>query len=85
MSTQRGMRGVRTYRKYSNRRLYDPKGSHYCTLLDIIHAVRNGDTVEVLQHKGDDITREVLLDALKVQELKTPRLSVEKLHELLRG
>jgi polyhydroxyalkanoate synthesis regulator protein len=78
------MRGVRTYRKYSNRRLYDPKESHYCTLLDIIHAVRNGDTVEVLQHKGDDITREILLDALKVQELKTPKLSAEELHRMLR-
>lgn len=77
---------MRRYKKYTNRRLYDCEKSRYCTLPEVIKAVRAGETVAVEGHDGGtDITCEILLEALKVQELKAPKLTAEELHRLLRA
>jgi polyhydroxyalkanoate synthesis regulator protein len=68
---------MKRYKKFPNRRLYDREKSCYCTLPDIVKAIRTGDTIEVERHKGGDITCEVLLDALKVAELEAPKLTAE--------
>lgn len=72
-------------KKYSNRKLYSPKGeltdnSRYVNLTDVIDTIRYGNEVVIKSKEGEDVTNSVLKEALK--ELQ---LSNEDLIKLIRS
>ncbi len=76
---------MRKISRYSNRKLYDKTAKHYVTLQDLGAAVREGDEVQVLDHdSGADITAVTLAQVIYVEQVKSPRLSVEVLSRLIR-
>ena len=71
-------------RKYSsNRRYYDLDMATYTTLARMEASIRGGEELQV-DSQGIDITRRVLLDIWYRQQRKEG-LSVERLHEMIRG
>lgn len=53
------------YRRYQNRKLYDPSTSKYVTLIDIYETMKSGQKFKVLNAStNEDITITVLLHAL---------------------
>ena len=65
------MNGVRTIKKYPNRRLYDITESRYVTLEDIRKFVVDGlDFVVIEQSTNRDITRLLLLQVVAAEEEK---------------
>lgn len=92
---------LRTYKKFPNRRLYETTPSlrkkhggtgvtgeapGYRTQLDLVNAIQQGDTVQVLAHKTDvDITTEVLLQTLSQHPEAAGVISVERMHQLMRA
>jgi polyhydroxyalkanoate synthesis repressor PhaR len=65
------MNGVRTIKKYPNRRLYDTTESRYVTLEDIRRFVIDGvDFIVVEKSTNKDITRALLLQVVAAQEEK---------------
>lgn len=76
-----------TYRikKYSSRRLYDVQTGSFITLDELDRLVRRGETLEVVNAKGEDETRTTLLQLLTEREAGgEPLLSVQALHEIVR-
>jgi polyhydroxyalkanoate synthesis repressor PhaR len=60
---------LRTVRKYSNRRLYDPAEGRYVTLAELCERVVDGDELRVIDaDTKEDITRSVLFQMMAVQE-----------------
>ncbi|MBD3382097.1 MAG: hypothetical protein GF404_07865 [candidate division Zixibacteria bacterium] len=58
-------------KRYSNRRLYDPQENRTITLDDLIHLIRTGRKVKIVESQTDrDITGRVLAQAL-VYDLKS--------------
>ena len=52
-------------KKYSNRRLYDTHTSSYLNLSGLVNLIQAGEEIEIISvQTGEDITREVLLQAL---------------------
>jgi len=63
----------RLFRKYANRRFYDPATHKYATLDDMLSEVVAGGSVLVRNHCGQDITVEVLLAGLLQQQKNAGR------------
>jgi len=61
--------GLRTLKKYPNRRLYDTQTSSYITLVDVKRMVLSGEEFEVRDAKtGEDLTRSILLQIILEEE-----------------
>jgi len=61
--------GVRTIKKYPNRRLYDTQSSSYVTLAEIKKLVMTASPLVVLDAKtGEDLTRSILLQIILEEE-----------------
>ena len=74
-----------TYVKYPNRRLYDRVKAQYVTLGEVRADIEAGTQVLVLAHRTQtDLTRETLLDILRIRELQKPTFTVVELQELIR-
>ncbi|MGH8278323.1 MAG: polyhydroxyalkanoate synthesis repressor PhaR [Gammaproteobacteria bacterium] len=72
-------------KRYSSRRLYDVAAGHFVTLAELDRVIRGGRDIRVVDSKGKDITRSVLLQILTEREASgEPLLSVEVLHEMVR-
>ena len=60
---------LRTVRKYSNRRLYDPAEGRYVTLAELCERVVDGDELRVIDaDTKEDITCSVLFQMMATQE-----------------
>lgn len=72
-------------KRYSSRRLYDVANGQFVTLAELDRVIRSGRTIRVVDAKGHDITRSILLQILtEREEGGEPLLSAEALHELVR-
>ena len=61
--------GVRTIKKYPNRRLYDTKTSTYITLSDVKQLVLENESFKVVDAKSaEDLTRSILLQIILEEE-----------------
>jgi polyhydroxyalkanoate synthesis repressor PhaR len=56
---------VTVFKRYPNRKLYDPSVSSYVTLKDIFKLVKDNKKVQIINNQTkEDITNSVLLNAL---------------------
>ncbi|MDO9235903.1 MAG: polyhydroxyalkanoate synthesis repressor PhaR [Aquabacterium sp.] len=78
--------GVRTIKKYPNRRLYDTQTSSYITLSDVKNMVMGCEYFVVLDAKtGVDLTRSLLLQIILEEETAgVPMLSTQSLAQIIR-
>lgn len=78
--------GVRTIKKYPNRRLYDTTTSAYVTLSEIKKLVLQASPMVVVDAKtGADLTRSILLQIILDEESAgMPMLSEAVLHNIIR-
>ena len=85
-SSKRGADGVRTLKKYPNRRLYDTQTSSYITLADVKKMVLDNDHFVVRDAKsGDDLTRSILLQIILEEESGgAPVFSEQMLAQIIR-
>jgi polyhydroxyalkanoate synthesis repressor PhaR len=76
----------RLIKRYPNRKLYDVQASSYVSLEDIARLIREGDTVEIVDHAtGEDLTAQTLTQVvLEVGKRGTHILPTDFLHDLLR-
>jgi polyhydroxyalkanoate synthesis repressor PhaR len=75
----------RVIKRYSNRKLYDTKGSRYVTLLQIAEMVREGEEVQIIDNNTKDDLTEVTLAQIIYEEQKAHSRSVplQTLKELI--
>lgn len=67
-------------KRYQNRKLYDVEQSRYVTTDDLARMIREGQTVQVVDHETDeDITPMVLTNILKQADM-----SASLLHHMIR-
>jgi polyhydroxyalkanoate synthesis repressor PhaR len=81
------IRGMREYKKYPNRRLYDIEESKYVTVEDIRKIILKGESITVADSKtGKDLTRTVLMQIISEQEGEghEPILTNRVLEQLVR-
>lgn len=78
--------GLRTLKKYPNRRLYDTRSSSYITLADVKQMVLGGEAFEVRDAKtGEDLTRTILLQIILEEESGgMPMFSAQTLSQIIR-
>src|SRR5436305_8156704 len=78
--------GVRTIKKYPNRRLYDTANSGYITLADVKQMVLEGIEFQVIDAKsGNELTRAILLQIILEEESGgLPMFSSEMLAQMIR-
>jgi polyhydroxyalkanoate synthesis repressor PhaR len=78
--------GVRTLKKYPNRRLYDTHTSAYITLADVKRMVLGAEDFEVVDAKtGEDLTRSILLQIILEEESGgVPMFSSQALAQIIR-
>ena len=78
--------GLRTLKKYPNRRLYDTQASSYITLSDVKRMVLAQQAFEVRDAKtGEDLTRSILLQIILEEESGgVPMFSTEALAQIIR-
>ncbi|MEO7245393.1 MAG: polyhydroxyalkanoate synthesis repressor PhaR [Rubrivivax sp.] len=78
--------GLRTLKKYPNRRLYDTRTSSYITLADVKRMVLSAEDFEVRDAKsGDDLTRSILLQIILEEESGgVPMFSTAMLAQIIR-
>ena len=78
--------GVRTIKKYPNRRLYDTLFSSYVTLSDVKDLVMSQELFHVLDAKtGEDITRSILMQVILEEEAHgQPLFSTQSLLHMIR-
>ena len=78
--------GLRTLKKYPNRRLYDTRTSSYVTLHDVKRMVLGGEDFEVRDAKtGEDLTRSILLQIILEEESGgVPMFSTQALAQIIR-
>jgi len=78
--------GMRTLKKYPNRRLYDTQTSSYITLADVKRMVLGGEEFEVRDAKtGEDLTRSILLQIILEEESGgVPMFSTPVLAQIIR-
>jgi polyhydroxyalkanoate synthesis repressor PhaR len=78
--------GVRTLKKYPNRRLYDTRTSSYITLADVKRMVLALEEFEVRDAKtGEDLTRSILLQIILEEESGgVPMFSTPMLAQIIR-
>ncbi len=75
----------RIIKRYSNRKLYDTKGSRYVTLLQIAEMVRGGEEVQIIDNTTKDDLTEITLAQIIYEEQKARSRSVplQTLKELI--
>src|SRR5262245_34904472 len=61
----------RVIKRYSNRKLYDTKGSTYVTLLQIAEMIREGEEVEIVDNATKEDKTDVTLALIISEELRT--------------
>jgi len=61
----------RVIKRYSNRKLYDTKGSTYVTLLQIAEMIRSGEEVEIIDNATKEDKTDVTLALIISEELRT--------------
>jgi polyhydroxyalkanoate synthesis repressor PhaR len=77
---------MRSIRRYSNRKLYDIKESHYVTLAQIAAIIRAGDEIQVLdKDTGRDLTAATLAQIIFEEEKHGPKLGVAGLRKIIQG
>jgi polyhydroxyalkanoate synthesis repressor PhaR len=81
-STERPRRIIK---RYSNRKLYDTKGSRYVTLLQIAEMVRSGEEVQIIDNNTKDDLTEITLAQIIYEEQKAHSRNVplQTLKELI--
>ena len=78
---------MQQFRKYPNRRIYDPISSKYITLDRLLELIVAGISIRVEEaESGEDITQTTLLQILAKEELKqtSPLLTNLALEQLIR-
>src|SRR6187549_237026 len=60
----------RVIKRYSNRKLYDTKGSTYVTLLQIAEMIREGEEVEIIDNATKEDKTDVTLALIISEELR---------------
>jgi len=60
----------RIIKRYSNRKLYDTKGSSYVTLLQIAQMIRDGEDVQVIDNASKEDKTDVTLALIISEELR---------------
>jgi hypothetical protein len=84
-TTQAATRRTRVFRRYVNRKFYDPEGSRYVNLEEIAKAIRSGEDVQVLEvPTRRDLTGSILAWILSGEERRAARTSAQELTELIR-
>ena len=78
--------GLRTIKKYPNRRLYDTRTSSYITLSEVKDMVMAVENFVVLDAKtGEDLTRSILLQIILEEESAgVPMFSTQALAQIIR-
>jgi polyhydroxyalkanoate synthesis repressor PhaR len=78
--------GVRTIKKYPNRRLYDTQTSSYITLSDVKEMVMGCEQFVIVDAKsGEDLTRSILLQIILEEESAgMPMFSTQALAQIIR-
>ena len=77
---------MRTIKRYSNRKLYDTKDSHYVTLPQIAAIIRDGDDAQVIDHaSGRDLTAATMAQIIFEEERCGPRIGPGELREIIRS
>jgi len=78
--------GLRTLKKYPNRRLYDSRTSSYITLADVKRMVMDGENFVVRDAKdSEDLTRSILLQIILEEETGgVPIFTREMLSNIIR-
>jgi polyhydroxyalkanoate synthesis repressor PhaR len=78
--------GLRSIKKYPNRRLYDTQTSSYITLSDVKDMVMACENFVVLDAKsGEDLTRSILLQIILEEESAgVPMFSTQALGQIIR-
>ena len=73
-------------KKYSNRRLYDTRNSHYVTLEDVSTMIRSGERVQIQDATtGEDVTAFILTQVvLEAAKRKNSLLPESLLHLIIR-
>src|SRR5687768_16863809 len=76
----------RVIKRYSNRKLYDTKGSTYVTLLQIAEMIRQGEEVEIIDNATKEDKTDVTLALIISEELRAkPRaIPIATLKALIR-
>ena len=77
----------RIIKRYSNRKLYDTKGSSYVTLLQIAEMIREGEDVQIIDNATKEDKTDVTLALIISEELRTkPRgIPLSTLKALIRN
>jgi polyhydroxyalkanoate synthesis repressor PhaR len=77
----------RVIKRYSNRKLYDTRGSSYVTLLQIAEMIRDGEDVQVIDNATKDDKTDVTLALIISEELRNkPRaIPIPTLKALIRN
>src|SRR5688572_13409918 len=76
----------RIIKRYSNRKLYDTRGSSYVTLLQIAEMIRNGEDVQIIDNATKEDKPDVTLPLIISEELRNrPRaIPIPTLKALIR-
>ena len=76
----------RIIKRYSNRKLYDTKGSSYVTLLQIAQMIRDGEDVQIIDNASKEDKTDVTLALIISEELRNkPRaIPIPTLKALIR-
>jgi polyhydroxyalkanoate synthesis repressor PhaR len=76
----------RVIKRYSNRKLYDTKGSSYVTLLQIAQMIRDGEDVQIIDNATKEDKTDVTLALIISEELREkPRaIPISTLKALIR-
>src|SRR6187431_428929 len=77
----------RVIKRYSNRKLYDTRGSSYVTLLQIAEMIREGEDVQIIDNATKEDKTDVTLALIISEELRTkPRgIPLSTLKALIRN
>lgn len=75
MAGSTSAQGVRTIKRYANRKLYDTANSRYITLEEIAKIVQSGDEILIIDNRTkEDLTAITLTQILFEEEKKQKRL-----------
>ena len=77
----------RTIKRYESRKLYDSQESRYVSLQEIADWIRDGEDVEVIDNKTEEVVTTQTLAQIILEEGRNggSRLPSELLHELVRA
>lgn len=85
MSELNIFRMSRIIKRYENRKLYDTEYSRYISLEHVANLIKAGETVQIIDKDGNDLTNQMLTQIILEQGKKgNAALPDELLHELIR-